>query len=346
MGIIKRKNGYYYYYLYTQTPKGKKRISLETKDERLAHEIYQASLLDKIKQKLDPYNSYSVPVPEESSLQSPNRRKSPLISNLYKQYLESVQNKGICISVYQAKERLAKLLKKQHLIRISDITPQNITKLLKSLSKIGTYTAEMHIRNLKAFLNFLIKKGQFLRSDYEMLSFPAKRQAVRDTVISEKDYQKLLKETADRDFVLYLQTLWETGCRPNEIVPLKKCEIDFNKGLARIFQTKTKKYKIIYFTDELISLFESLPDGTIFKGAEQGKEYYSKKFKTIKERLNLPKEYCLYAFRHSFATRMLNKTKDLHLVSKLLGHSDISITAKRYINGNPEEICARLIETK
>ena len=78
MGIIKRGNGYYY--LYTQAPKGKKRISLETKDERLAHEIYQAFLLDKIKQKLDPHNSYSVPVPEESSLQSPNRRKSPLIS--------------------------------------------------------------------------------------------------------------------------------------------------------------------------------------------------------------------------------------------------------------------------
>ena len=56
------------------------------------------------------------------------------------------------------------------------------------------------------------------------------------------------------------------------------------------------------------------------------------------------KEYCLYAFRHSFGTRMMNKTKDIHLVSKLLGHSDISITAKHYINRSDSEIREKLLK--
>lgn len=55
MGITKRANGYFY--LYTSTPSGKKRISLETKDAGLAQDIYQAYLLDKVKQKLFPNTS-------------------------------------------------------------------------------------------------------------------------------------------------------------------------------------------------------------------------------------------------------------------------------------------------
>lgn len=84
----------------------------------------------------------------------------------------------------------------------------------------------------------------------------------------------------------------------------------------------------------------------IFQGCCRQKEYYAKKFKDLKEKLRLPKEYCLYAFRHSFATRMLNKTKDLHLVSQLLGHSDIKITAKHYINRSDDDIRKQLLEVK
>ena len=40
---------------------------------------------------------------------------------------------------------------------------------------------------------------------------------------------------------------------------------------------------------------------------------------------------------------MMNKTKDIHLVSKLLGHSDISITAKHYINRSDSEIREKLL---
>ncbi|MGL4393659.1 MAG: tyrosine-type recombinase/integrase [Brevinema sp.] len=110
-----------------------------------------------------------------------------------------------------------------------------------------------------------------------------------------------------------------------------------------MFQNKTKKYKVIYFTDLLLTIFDGIENKSIFLGHDKQKEYYAKMFRTLRDRLGMNRGYCLYAFRHSFGTRILNKTKDIHLVSKLLGHSDISITAKHYINHSDDEIREKLI---
>ncbi len=169
------------------------------------------------------------------------------------------------------------------------------------------------------------------------------KESTRDIVISENDYNLLLDNSNDDDFKLYLMTLWNTGCRPNEIPQLKKSDIDFDKGIAKIFQSKTKKYKIAYLTDELLQLFKDKSSKYLFIGHNKCSTYYAHKLKRLRNELGLNKEYCLYAFRHTFGTRMLNKTKDIHLVSKLLGHSDISITAKHYINRSDSEIREKLL---
>ncbi|MGL4346860.1 MAG: tyrosine-type recombinase/integrase [Chitinophagaceae bacterium] len=92
-----------------------------------------------------------------------------------------------------------------------------------------------------------------------------------------------------------------TGCQPNEIVPLKKSDIDFNKGTAKVYQNKTKKYKTVCLTDEFLSIFDGLD--YIFQGYNKNDIYYSRKFKKLKDELN--SEYCLYAFRHNFGTKLL-----------------------------------------
>lgn len=56
----------------------------------------------------------------------------------------------------------------------------------------------------------------------------------------------------------------------------------------------------------------------------------------------MPHEYCLYGFRHSFCTKILNKTKDPHLVR----HADISITAKHYINRDTADIKKSLARSR
>lgn len=152
----------------------------------------------------------------------------------------------------RAKKRVIELLKENRIKYLDEINQ----KLLNHIaSRYQKDTANHHIKNLKAFLNFCIKKRYYTREELESLTFIKQSENTRDIVIEENHYKKLIEHCKDNDFKLYLMTLWETGCRPNEIITLKKSDIDFNKGTAKVYQTKTKKYKTLYLTDELLNIF-------------------------------------------------------------------------------------------
>ncbi|MDK2818734.1 MAG: site-specific integrase [Spirochaetota bacterium] len=344
MGLYQRENGIFYLQIkINENNKSQyKRISLNTRDIRLAQRMYDNYLLSEINQKLHPTKSTHTELTQSTVKSSSNKKeiKKYSIDKSYTEYLDLCESQKLSKGVIRFKQSLFTHLKKENIKYVCDITQEVINHITKTFKK--DYSNK-HIRNLKAFLNFCIKKKYYKREDYESLTFLMTKDSTRDIIIEENDYKYMRTAITDKDFLLYIDTLWETGCRPNEITQLKKSNIDFNKGTAKIYQNKTKKYKTVYLTDELLTIFDRIQNNYIFIGCDKNDTHYSRKFKKLKDELELNKEYCLYAFRHSFGTRMLNKTKDIHLVSKLLGHSDISITAKHYINRSDSEIREKLI---
>ena len=339
MGLYQRENGIYY--LQIKENKSYKRLSLGTKNYVLAQNMYDSYLLSQIKDKFSSQKS-SQEITSNKAHQKTNldTNKRHSIEKSYIEYIELCKSQNLSKDVLYSKARLRTYLKSVKINYIEDIKQETINKLVNTHQK---ETANKHLRNLKAYLNFCIKKRYFKRDDYEALTFLMTKHNVRDIVIDEQDYLKLLENCQDDDFKLYMMSLWETGCRPNEIVPLKKSDIDFDKGIVKVFQTKTKKYKTVYLTDTLLKLYKEKSSERLFNAYDKNKTHYGRIFKKLRDDLDMNKEYCLYAFRHSFGTRMLNKTKDIHLVSKLLGHSDISITAKHYINRSDSEIREKLL---
>jgi len=356
MGIYQRENGYFY--IQIKEDNKYKRISLETKNKYIAQELYNAYLLDKVKSRLykSQYHSNIHTHQEFNQIEEPNNvcRNFDILSistlqafmplkPIYTQYINQCELQNFTTHTMNGKKQLLQIFQDHRITYIEDLTQENFNRLIKSWDIIKKDTLRKHIANLKAFLNYCIKQKLYKRDDYEAITLPNPKVGIRETTIQEKDYTHIINSTKDDDFKLYMMSLWETGCRPNEITQLKKNDIDFDKGIAKIYQSKTKKYKTVYLTDDLLSIFDTIKNENIFSGYDKQKEYYAKKFKILKDDLDMNKEYCLYAFRHSFGTRMMNKTKDIHLVSKLLGHSDISITAKHYINRSDSEIREKLL---
>ena len=247
MGIYQRKETGIYYLKIKEGSKYR-RVSLSTKNRYIAEQLYNAYLLDKVQNKLNVRRNsdiVSISAFQTSCLQAhqknnldTNKRHS--IEKSYIEYIELCKSQDLSKGVLQAKTRLKTYLKSVKINYIEDIQQEIINKIVNTHQK---ETANKYLRNLKAYLNFCIKKRYFKRDDYEVLTFLMTKHNVREVVILEDDYKILLSNAKDDDFRLYMMSLWETGCRPNEIVPLKKSDIDFDKGIVKVFQTKTKKYK-------------------------------------------------------------------------------------------------------
>ncbi|MGL4561457.1 MAG: tyrosine-type recombinase/integrase [Brevinema sp.] len=341
MSLYCRENGMWYL---KKIQNGKNiRISLGTKDKSIAKEIYSHLLLEDVKKKCLEKEIYFGSAPHVSTTPktvSPKNNKK-IFEKHYQEYLEYSVHKQVSKGTLSEKKKIGRQLQDLGVKYISDINQNLVNAITKSWENLSSSSIRKYIASIKAFLNYCMKKGLYDRKDYDMLYFQSYKVKVRDFIIEDEHWEQIIthiKNKKDNDFLLYLNTLISTGCRPREITLLQKENIDFKNGTAKIYQSKVKAYNTIFINDELLNQFEPMPEGYIFKGATQSKEFYGNKFSKLRKILELPDKYTLYTCRHTFATKLIEKTGDIQLVSRLLGHSNITITAKHYINRNIEDI--------
>jgi site-specific recombinase XerD len=85
-------------------------------------------------------------------------------------------------------------------------------------------------------------------------------------------------------------------------------------------------------------------DGYLFPSRD-GKPYtlngIQKRFKAVAKEAGLRLSYSIHACRHSYGTYLYERTRDLRLVQKMLGHAKIA-TTQIYADVTPER-CARAV---
>lgn len=363
MGLERRSNGYFY--IRVQMNGVRRKFSLGTKDSKLAELLYHNYLMEKVKDQI-PSNHKKEDQPKalDSTSEIINKLAEALSSLLngdtqshqktrtsdeartiisdYEAYIHICEMKKYAKPSIMVKKKNLELLNKNGINTYHDFSQNNIIALYNHLERdYSNDSLRKFVAETKAFLNYSIKNGYFTRPEYEKLEFPVFQTAHRETIIAEQDFKVICDEIAikgDMDFLYFLKFLWYIGCRPGEALILKAKDVDLDNQVITIFQNKTKKRIMsvipISFMDEMKILVMNSKkyNGYLFFGSSRNMEYYSKKFVKLKKRLELNLKYNLYTFRHTFATRLLNSTGDLELVSKALGHSDVSITAKHYIN--------------
>ena len=148
---------------------------------------------------------------------------------------------------------------------------------------------------------------------------------------------------SDRD-QLFLRTLWETGARISEAIPITLADIGRN-GIRVL--GKGGKERVIFVQDSLVSaiLFYAQEQGFdredyLFpsrKGGHITKQRADQVIKNAARRASLHRGVHAHLFRHGYAINFLNCGGRLDALQEQLGHRDIN-TTRIYLRLTSEDV--------
>lgn len=119
-----------------------------------------------------------------------------------------------------------------------------------------------------------------------------------------------------------IRILIDTGMRRGEVLGLTKENLDGD--WVRLWRTKNGKARSVPLTPESKALLEQHIPFEIKK--HQVHRFWAK----IREDIGLEKDeqFVLHTLRHTTATRLLKKTRNIAMVQRMLGHTNISTTLR------------------
>lgn len=141
-----------------------------------------------------------------------------------------------------------------------------------------------------------------------------------------------------------------TGLRVSEIAALKVGDLSLRADdpFLTVRSGKGGKRRTVYLDKALVRhlklyikhhLISPDPDNPLFPGRNNHHSpaiTLMKSFKRAIEEAGLPKHYSIHSARHTYATYLLHDTGNLRYTQKMLGHSQIAMTAL-YADVLPEE---------
>jgi len=172
----------------------------------------------------------------------------------------------------------------------------------------------------------------------------------REVYIEPNQWKEMLKLATDQEEMDFLQTMRETGMRPQEI---RIIEAKHYRNGCVTFPIKDSKGKqrsrVVYLNDTARQIIERLcekhPTGVIFrngKGNPWNRNSIRLRFKKFKKHLGIP-DLCSTAIRHVFTTEALKNEVNPVALAELLGHTSTSMISRHYSHlfQNPEYLKAQ-----
>lgn len=214
----------------------------------------------------------------------------------------------------------------------------------------GPSNANCALRTLRRLLHAAVEERRLVK-------------APEISIVEEKGREQLIEPWME-DLLLrhavqplhdILIHMYDAGCRPEEVMRARRSHLLWERERVRVSKHKTSAdvgTRYVPFTERMQQMYldhKNKEDDWLYpskRAASGHRVTIAKQWKACVEAVNaeratqnlapLPEELVPYCARHTFATDLLNDSKNLRLVQKVLGHTDIK-TTMRYLHPEDEQ---------
>lgn len=252
-----------------------------------------------------------------------------MVNTLGNVALESVtraQMRDYVIAIRQAKERYTESTQKP--VQPGGYTPDTIASYITALHGFWSWVSDEY------------------NTDNPMkgIKRPA-RPAPEPKAIESEDFIKLFDGAMCLRDKAILAALADTGCRIGGLMDMSIEQLKLAQRRIRVTE-KGRKARTLFFTHFTAGLL-----GQYIGGRRTGPIWLSERtgepltehgvrmmLKKLKDRTRVIGRVNPHAFRHGFAREYIKRGGDISTLAKLLGHADVSITAKYYAVFDEDEL--------
>jgi len=195
------------------------------------------------------------------------------------------------------------------------------------IQNIGINTSRLQYASISFFFREILQKP----FSFEQVPIKKKEKQL-PKVISKEKVKQMIDLTENLKHKLIIKILYSSGLRLQELINLKRKEIDFERGILNVNKGKGKKDRITLISENLKLDLLKYYSNNIFKTeyvfeGRNGK-YTKKSVQKVLENVGKKMEIKVtpHMLRHSFATHLLEQGTDIRHIQKLLGHSDLKTT--------------------
>lgn len=226
----------------------------------------------------------------------------------------------------------------------------DIAPFLKSINTVSKITGMMRSQTtinrygdyLDAIFNYGIRIGLITHNPVK--GRRKAKEIPRAVKLTVEDILRII-EVAEPHVKWGIEVCFNLGTRSgeSELLSLKWGDVDFANGEVLIYASKTKSYRKVpvtsIFLQRLKEVYEVSESEYVVEYRGGPIKSLRKGFKTACQNAGITYPVRMYDLRHMFATTMLANGADLAAVSKLMGHSRVTMTANvyyQYMQGEKE----------
>lgn len=215
-----------------------------------------------------------------------------------------------------------------------DVRTEDINLYLEKLRELGVCSRSRAVLCVSALKQLYRNGGSFPMNPADRVVIPKRDHRYPD-ILSRREVQKIITGPKNPKHRFLLALIYSAGLRVGEAVKLRLHDLDTDRGMIHIRQSKGKQDRYAMYSSLLKTLFDTYTDyhklrDWLFPGADPDRHLSvrsaQKVFERARDSAGITKDVTIHSLRHAFATHLLEDGVDLRYIQELLGHKSSKTT--------------------